>query len=268
MIPRRIVQTWKTCEVPHKWQRYVQTLRHLHPDWDYKLYTDEDNETFMRTHYPQYYAAWKALPFTINRIDMIRYLYLHHRGGFYVDMDIELYHPLEELRSKGKIVTSSLFGWSGYLECAFIGSVPGHPFWLDLVNTIVRYSSDDAPWFHKQVLQMHKCPHVVSLTGPVMFGRVYRQYKNEYKRDFCILPTNSFYGWKASHWWQPQDKVYGKHHTESDWLFEGVASNWEWGLLFENVVLLVCFVVCLIWLKKRGVFNAGVSGANLDGFQC
>ena len=41
-VPAIIHQTWKTTEIPEKWREAQQSCINLHPDYDYRLWTDDD----------------------------------------------------------------------------------------------------------------------------------------------------------------------------------------------------------------------------------
>ena len=45
-IPKIIHQIWLGSELPVRFRGYQQNWRRLHPDWDYKLWTDRDVENF------------------------------------------------------------------------------------------------------------------------------------------------------------------------------------------------------------------------------
>ena len=46
--------------------------------------------------YPEYICLWEEFRFDIQKCDFIRYLILHHCGGWYVDCDV---HPIQDLSS-------------------------------------------------------------------------------------------------------------------------------------------------------------------------
>jgi mannosyltransferase OCH1-like enzyme len=50
-IPKIIHQTWKTENVPWKWKLYQKKVKQLHPDWEYKLWTDKNNMEFVKLKY-------------------------------------------------------------------------------------------------------------------------------------------------------------------------------------------------------------------------
>jgi hypothetical protein len=93
-----IHQTWQTSEVPdadypHVWQESWKTH---HPDWEYRLWTDEDNERLVRDHYPQFLEGYRSLSKGVIKSDIARALLLHKFGGLYADLDYICLKPVGE----------------------------------------------------------------------------------------------------------------------------------------------------------------------------
>lgn len=53
MIPKIIHQTWKTKELPTDVKNWHLKIKELHPGWDVRLWTDEDNLALVKEHFPQ-----------------------------------------------------------------------------------------------------------------------------------------------------------------------------------------------------------------------
>lgn len=80
-IPKLIHQSWSSTELPAKFERWSSTYRHTHPDWEWVLWTDEDNEELVRTHFPWLLKTYLGLPGVIYRADVVRNLYMYMFGG-------------------------------------------------------------------------------------------------------------------------------------------------------------------------------------------
>lgn len=87
-IPRIIHQTWKTTLLPTKWAKLTSQCKSLHPDYEYKLWTDESSIEFIREHYNWFLPTFMNYKLDIQRADVIRYFVLHKYGGVYMDLDI------------------------------------------------------------------------------------------------------------------------------------------------------------------------------------
>lgn len=104
LIPKIIHQTYKNDSIPTLWQQPQQSCLDLHPDYEYKLWTDKKSREFisaeyvythLRLHgthvdirrYPWFLETFDGYPYPIQRADAIRYFVLHHFGGIYIDLD-------------------------------------------------------------------------------------------------------------------------------------------------------------------------------------
>ncbi|MBT3221209.1 MAG: hypothetical protein HN348_19175 [Proteobacteria bacterium] len=61
----------------------------MHPHWEYRLWTDADNDALVRDEFPFLLGLVRSLPKSIHRADFARILYLWGFGGLYVDLDVE-----------------------------------------------------------------------------------------------------------------------------------------------------------------------------------
>ncbi|MCU0797367.1 MAG: hypothetical protein MUF31_15700 [Akkermansiaceae bacterium] len=145
MIPRIIHQTWKTQEIPSHLQEYQESWRIHHPDWEYRLWVDEDISRFIRESYPEFSDFYHRLEPTIMKIDFARVAFMHHFGGLYVDLDFEALQPLTPLFDRSQIVVGREQGGIGmhfrgrdFICNALLASPAGHPLWLEVMQEMVR----------------------------------------------------------------------------------------------------------------------------------
>jgi mannosyltransferase OCH1-like enzyme len=87
VIPKLIMQTWKTNELPDKWKPTQLSINRYMSDWKYILMTDEMNRNFIIHHFPNFLPYYDAFPYPIQRADAIRYAWLYVHGGLYLDCD-------------------------------------------------------------------------------------------------------------------------------------------------------------------------------------
>ena len=80
-IPKLLHQSWSSTDLPVKFERWSATCRNQHPDWEWVLWTDEDNEELVRKHFPWLLKTYQGLPGTIYRADLVRNLYMYMFGG-------------------------------------------------------------------------------------------------------------------------------------------------------------------------------------------
>ena len=144
MIPAIIHQTWKSSEVPVRFAAPAASWRAMHPSWEYRFWTDEALDTFVRDEYPRMWALYHSYPEQIQRVDAARYMLLHHFGGVYADLDVECVRPLDPLRAHAVVLPSTTpLGLSNDLMMA----VPGHAVFASLVDALARSRARWGHWF-------------------------------------------------------------------------------------------------------------------------
>jgi hypothetical protein len=95
-IPKLIIQTWKNKDIPKQYKHLVDNLKNMNPTYEYKLYTDDDIEDFLKKNYPYYWKTFNRLPIFIQKMDFFRYIAIYHNGGFYFDLDIDFKFPIDD----------------------------------------------------------------------------------------------------------------------------------------------------------------------------
>jgi len=140
-IPRVVMQTWKTSEVPEQWRASPASIARWMPHWRYVLMTDADNDAFVARHFPQLLQFFRDLRHPIQRADVIRYMWLHVHGGIYLDLDIELVAPLDELfehRGMETWLLKAPRNFAGHYTNFMMASTRGNSFWLRVLEECQR----------------------------------------------------------------------------------------------------------------------------------
>ncbi|PFH59577.1 hypothetical protein XA68_12145 [Ophiocordyceps unilateralis] len=182
-IPSIFHQSWKSTELPTKFQHWSATCRKTHPAWEWVIWTDDDNLRLVQKHFPSLEMSYRHLPGEIYRADLSRALYMYIFGGVYADLDMECLRPTEELQ---KMVAGSfntpikaMFGRMGddpdfqhSIPNAWMLSTPGHPFFLHFLRTIdeqvMDIKANNKSW-----------PDAESLTGPVALREAIAKYEED-----------------------------------------------------------------------------------------
>lgn len=120
----------------------------LHPDWEHKLWTDDNATSFVNTYYPDILPHYEHYAQTIQRTNILRYLLLHHYGGVYLDVDITCRVSLDSLRHIPFVTPGA---HPAGINNAFILAKPQHPF---LSQAIARIPSRNLPWLLPYVENM------------------------------------------------------------------------------------------------------------------
>ncbi|KAI9199485.1 nucleotide-diphospho-sugar transferase, partial [Polychytrium aggregatum] len=193
VIPHIIHQSWKNQTLPKKFARWADSWKQHHPDWIYILWTDEMNRDLVQREFPWFLSTYDALPHNINRADAARYLYMYQYGGVYADLDMECLRAMDAPVDEGEPALidrgAALIGRMGHntrfehsLPNAWMASSPGHPFWLVVVNLIVKN------------LGTPEGDSAEKLTGPVALYKAWAQFSHRlFHEDFVVLPHGYIY---------------------------------------------------------------------------
>lgn len=92
--PKKIHQIWiGDIPIPDKWKKDCDRVKEVHPDWEYKLWSNSDVEPVLKkcqnnviSAYERYYnkKIWALA------CDILRYAVLYQYGGVYMDCDFRM----------------------------------------------------------------------------------------------------------------------------------------------------------------------------------
>jgi mannosyltransferase OCH1-like enzyme len=182
LIPKLIHHTWKTSEIPAKWKGFRDRVIELHPGWEYKLWTDEENDRFVKEYFPDFYEIFIRFPLGIMRADVIRYLLMYKLGGIYLDLDYEFLRPFDFEDAKLVLPQNRSISNGDKVDSignAVFASVPGHEFWKDVIDDL----KNNPPHVKDRT-------EVVHATGPHFLSRIYS--RKDYQ-DILITPRMLFH---------------------------------------------------------------------------
>lgn len=80
-VPKLLHQSWKTNELPLKFEKWSTVCREKHRDWEWVLWTNEDNLNLVKKFFPWLEETYLELPGEIYRADFSRNLYMYIFGG-------------------------------------------------------------------------------------------------------------------------------------------------------------------------------------------
>lgn len=189
-IPRIIHQIWVGPKVPPAHFRvFREKWKQLHPDWEYRLWTDSEIEDLN--------LGLKDLidqsPNYAEKSDIIRAELLDRFGGVYLDVDMDPFRAIDELNQKydfwagvehpHQIATTNCRVWIGI---SIIAARPGHPIirrWKELIRSRWEVVNQT---FSSQI------ERVVNHT----YFPFSMAFFEQYNADNCVniaLPTTYFY---------------------------------------------------------------------------
>lgn len=145
----------------------MNSVRRMHPHWDYRLWTDDDLPPMRNRDAFERSTSW------CQKADVLRYEVLRTFGGVYVDADSLALKPLDALLSGATMFAAYERGTSGLIANGVIGCVPGHP----VMERLIRELDIDAAG-----------PAWESV-GPGYFTRIIERDRSEVR----IFPGHYFY---------------------------------------------------------------------------
>lgn len=244
-IPKVIMQTWKTHDVPPKWAISPKSIGEIMYDWNYVLMSDEDNREFVKTHFPDFLPYYDAFPYGIQRADAIRYCWLYINGGIYMDLDFEVQRDLSPLFSSAAEVYLVCSGnVTSYYTNSFMASRPKAKFWLEVIEEMKKPSK----WWY-----IGKHIEVMNTTGPIMLSRVARRTENV----VSVVPRNLVMPCSICNINCSTCESFLRPLEGSSWISYDTMFYNFWLCHWKKVVLLV-FLLFLLALIFYGLYRWGV----------
>jgi inositol phosphorylceramide mannosyltransferase catalytic subunit len=170
-IPKIIHQTYKDHNLPENYKLCQDEIKKLHPDFEYRFYTDKDMDNYIKKNFPSYYKKFNELPRKIMKIDMFRYFLMYKEGGLYADMDYLMFKPFNLLNYDVVIPTNRDRDEKGNitnLGNCFFASKPNNMFWKTLIDTLFLIDRKNEPTSDDDV---------INSTGPMFVFKMYSKYK-------------------------------------------------------------------------------------------
>lgn len=242
MIPKLIHQIYwdfsgHNKPPPVEWHKFSRTWKRRFPDWKYMLWNKTKCDHLVRKYYPWFLSKYNSYKFPIQKVDVIRLLILHHRGGLYVDMDYECCRNFEKYLidhpSPIYIVGSplSVWPWGEKIQNSLMVSEKDRPFWMEAI---------------KATYKVPKNSSVVHSTGPKFLQKIY----NPNKHNVFILPKEKFnpsvnicrtHTCKTS-------QCFAIHHHQASWLMTKACRKVVEVLFCSKKVILAIIILVIIIL--------------------
>jgi len=179
-IPKKIHQIWIGPKTPPKMFKASQeSLKTYHPDWEYKLWTDEDIPG-LQLYNQKFYDLSNNYG---EKSDIVRYEILNKFGGIYVDVDFLCFKPFDVLLQYNFWASIEPLDacYNTGINNAIIGSIPNHPILRHCIETIKE------SWYSSKSLFVR--------VGPIHLKESFLKYAHENYDDETIiaLPKSFFY---------------------------------------------------------------------------
>lgn len=150
-IPHTIHFIWLGTPMPEFSRKMVESWKRFHPDWEVKIWTDKDLDTFGLKNRAAYDKSinWG------EKSDIFRYEILYRYGGVYADAaDFECLRSFDELHTTCDFYAGIAYGRRPIVYNGLIGCTPRHPIMKQCIKSIRVGKSDHSRW------------RIVCATGP------------------------------------------------------------------------------------------------------
>ena len=193
MIPKIIHYAWVGTPMPEVIEHRINEWRNVLPDWNFKLWNENnyDFDKFEFTRYKMHQHDWGFAA------DELRYDVVYQYGGFYLDTDMIIKKPLDNLLNHEAVFG---FMYDNNLLTSFFGATQHNP----LMNKILSEYSDKNNW--SQLMKMTSNPFVTNILlsnkkGLKMNGRLQKFEDGTviFPRDYFCYPSKNKNGNYAEH---------------------------------------------------------------------
>jgi len=154
-IPKIIHQVWLGSEYPKKFEILNQYWKNINPDWEFKIWTDDDVETFGLKNID----LFKKVKNFGTKSDIFRYEILHRYGGIYIDTDFYC------VKSFNDLLFLDFFAGTGHqynLEVfnGLIGCKPENKIIKNIIDVLGKKKIDESNY-----------DSIISFSGPVFLQK-------------------------------------------------------------------------------------------------
>lgn len=225
-------------------QDYIHPWKKLNFDFYYHLWNESEAKELIKTHYHFFLKYYEKYPYTIQRIDAVRYFFLHRYGGFYCDTDFECLQPINTIMKKYKknlyVVESPncidvLFD---SISNCFMYSVPNHKFWTKVHKEMIQRFNKDFYNRHFQIMMT---------TGPSMLTYIFQTHKDNFNLgifprkffnpcgicdDKCVKTSKMFTIHRNNGSWEKKDSQ----------ILKFILCNWKIIIYLISILIIIYFI--------------------------
>src|SRR5579862_510774 len=202
-IPKRIIQTAKSRELPLKAKAAVAGLRALNEDFEYLFFDNAQVVAFIEKEFPQYRSIFDSFRYPIQKYDFFRYLAVFRLGGFYFDTDVFFAEGMSELLGHSCVFPFEELTLSRYLRREYqmdweignyaFGAAAGHPFLDAVIKNCVR-AQRESEWVKPMMTGIpslfHSEFHVLNTTGPGLLSRTLAENPDVARQVTVLFPED------------------------------------------------------------------------------
>jgi mannosyltransferase OCH1-like enzyme len=197
-VPKIIHQMWVDENIPQHLKLMQNSVKELHPHYEYKFWTDRDLEEFLIQNYPNVFIMYeRVFPYVIQKMDFIRLLLVYHFGGIYIDLDVVCTKNADNILKYPCTLINTTphnsFSKKHYpiiINNAFISAERGNDFIRRVLMRIIEYR--DPQSYEEYCSLGSEYTKVLKSTGPLCVTDAYIRYND--KSLINVENVEYFYG--------------------------------------------------------------------------
>lgn len=159
-IPKIIHQIWVgKNKMPPMYKEYIKTWKIVHPDWEYRLWTDEDVEDF----------PWINKDLFLNaenpgmKSDIWRYEIINLHGGLYIDTDMECFRSFDPIQERLEFYAGICD--NKLIACGIFASKPNSP----VLESVIANLGESISSYN---FDTFNADDIMFSTGPMYFTNI------------------------------------------------------------------------------------------------
>ena len=204
-IPKNIHFIWLGSPLPKKCAELIETWKLFHPDWNIRVWTDNDVDAFNLLNK----TAFKKASNYGQKSDIWRYEILYRYGGLYLDTDFECLTSFDELHKNCEFYAGIGRDGTSVMN-SIIGAKANHPILLACISQLKvkprqhdynKIMEETGPYYLGRIVENFgsKCPiGTVAIFPPIYFYPFPGHYRNDSSKEPCDFITSKS---MAIHYW-------------------------------------------------------------------
>jgi len=213
VIPQKLHQVWLGHNhIPEEFVKFTSNWRKLHPDWQYKLWTEETI-----SNKPQIKNLVDKCEAFSSKSNVVRLYAVYLEGGVYADMDIDWFRNFDELLNVNSFASPETNKTNKEL-----GLKDFHINYSKLFCNAIFGAVTKSEWVNWQIKQLSEMVSEKPPWGPTLMTNAVEAFKNT--NDFQEYPSTYFYPYfwneeytKSEDFKNKNKESYVVHHWESSW---------------------------------------------------
>lgn len=177
-IPHKIHQIWIGSDLPKKYYDWCNSWKKLNPEWDYKLWQEQDILGLLDEDLKYAFVNSKSFG---PKGDIARYAILQKEGGVYCDTDFECIKPLDKITETCTMFAATIFSEKPEISGAIFASVPDHPLLFVILEGL------------KKPVLSENSDTILNTTGPAFLTRMILEHKDTVLETDVFFPSHYFY---------------------------------------------------------------------------